>query len=305
MKVGIIMGGPSSEREISLNTGNEILKNLDRSKYTPVPVVFDRLDELVEKTKDIDMGFIALHGRYGEDGTVQGLLECLGVPYTGCGVLSSAICMNKDVSKRLFRQAGLNTADWILVERGGKFDSRALEELGLPLVVKPASEGSSFGVTIARSLNEVNNAVSRAMKYDREVILERYIEGDEITCSILNGKMLPVLAIKPKSAFFDYASKYADGGADEYAVELDPAIHGRVEGLALGAYHVMKCSVYARIDMILREGIPFILEANTLPGMTKNSLLPKSAAAAGISFSRLLDIIIESSLQEHGSKAHM
>ncbi|SHE48738.1 D-alanine--D-alanine ligase [Caloramator proteoclasticus] len=296
MKIGVIMGGISSEREISLKTGMEIANNLDKTKYEVVPIQIDKKEELIEKVKGIDFAFIALHGHFGEDGTVQGVLETLNIPYSGCGVLSSAICMDKDMTKRILRFGGLNTADWIIA-KSIDFDMEKVKEMGYPLVVKPNSGGSSVATTIVNNEDELKEAVREALKYDTEVMIEEYIKGDEITCPILDGKMLPILAIKPKSAFFDYTSKYADGGADEFVVEFEKELQKKIEYMAVKTYELLKCRVYARVDMIIKEGIPYILEVNTLPGMTKNSLFPKSAKAAGISFSQLLDTIIEKSLE--------
>jgi len=296
MKIGVIMGGISSEREISLKTGMEIANNLDKTKYEVVPIQIDKKEELIEKVKGIDFAFIALHGHFGEDGTVQGVLETLSIPYSGCGVLSSAICMDKDMTKRILRFGGLNTADWIVV-KDLNFDINEVKKMGYPVVVKPNSGGSSVATRIVNDDKDLMDAVEEALKYDTEVMIEEYIKGDEITCPILDGKMLPILAIKPKSAFFDYTSKYADGGADEFVVEFETELQEKIEYMAVKTYELLKCRVYARVDMIIKEGIPYILEVNTLPGMTKNSLFPKSAKAAGIGFSQLLDTIIEKSLE--------
>jgi D-alanine-D-alanine ligase len=158
----------------------------------------------------------------------------------------------------------------------------------------------SYATFIIKDKSEIFNAAAEGLKYDREVMIEKYIKGDEITCCILKGKMLPVLAIKPRSSFFDYTSKYADGGADEFIVELEESLHKKVEYMAIKCYELLKCSVYARVDLIVQDGEPYVLEINTLPGMTKNSLFPKSARGVGIGFSQLLDLIIEYSLEERG-----
>lgn len=299
MKVGVIMGGISSEREVSLNSGKEMVNNLNKEKYEVVPIVIDTKEDLIEKTKGIDVALLALHGHFGEDGTVQGVLETLKIPYTGCGVLSSAICMDKDMTKRLIKLEGINTADWTIVKSLEDIDYELIEKMGYPVVVKPNTGGSSVATRIVHSKDEVSDAVIDALKYDKEVMIEEYIRGDEITCPILNEKMLPVLAIKPKSSFFDYTSKYADGGADEFVVELEESLHNMVQEMAEKCYKLLKCTVYARVDMIVRDGVPYILEVNTLPGMTKNSLFPKSARAVNISFSELLDLIIDYSLIEN------
>lgn len=300
MKIGVIMGGISSEREISLKSGEEICKNLDDSKYEIIPIVLDSKEEIIDKIKGIDVAFLALHGQFGEDGTVQGILESLGVPYTGCGLLSSAMCMDKDITKKLIKSEGIKTAPWINVNSLEKIDYDEIEKIGYPVVVKPNSGGSSVATFVVRDKSDIYAAVSEGLKYDREVMIEKYIKGDEITCCILNGKMLPVLAIKPRSSFFDYTSKYSDGGADEYIVELEDNLKKLVEDMAIKCYNALKCSVYARVDMIVQNGEPYVLEINTLPGMTKNSLFPKSARGVGIDFRKLLDLIIEYSLMERG-----
>jgi D-alanine-D-alanine ligase len=298
MKVGVIMGGISSEREVSLNSGEEIIKNLDENKYMIFPIIIDNKIELIEKVQGVDIAFLGLHGQFGEDGTVQSILEALNIPYTGCGVLSSAICMDKDITKRILRDAGISTARWTIVRKGEELDYRIIDAIGYPVVVKPNSGGSSVGTAIIKNSEGIEKAILDSFQYDNEVMVEKFISGEEITCSILDGKLLPTLAIKPKATFFDYTAKYSDGCADEYVIELEEGLKEQVENMALMTYKLLKCSVYARIDMIVENGIPYVLEANTLPGMTKNSLIPKSARAVGISYSNLLDLIIEYSLKE-------
>jgi D-alanine-D-alanine ligase len=298
MKVGVVMGGISSEREVSLSSGDEIVKNLDGNKYIISPIIIDSKIELIEKIQGVDIAFLGLHGQFGEDGTVQSILEALNIPYTGCGVLSSAICMDKDITKRILRDAGINTACWTIVKNGEEIDYKVIENIGYPVVVKPNSGGSSVATAIIKSSEDIEKAIIDSFKYDNEVMVEKFISGDEITCSILDGKLLPVLAIKPKASFFDYTAKYSEGCADEYPIELEEGLKEQVENMALMTYKLLKCSVYARVDMIVENGIPYVLEANTLPGMTSNSLIPKSARAVGISFSKLLDLIIEYSLKE-------
>lgn len=300
MKIGVIMGGISSEREISLKSGAEVCKNLNTSKYEVIPIILDSKEDLMNKVKGIDTAFLALHGQFGEDGTVQGILESLNIPYTGCGVLSSAMCMDKDITKRLIKAEGIKTAPWINVKNLDQIDYVEIEKMGYPVVVKPNSGGSSVATFVIKDKSEIFSAVEEGLKYDREVMIEKYINGDEITCCILNGKMLPVLAIKPTSSFFDYTSKYADGGADEFIVELEENLHRTVEEMSIKCYDLLKCSVYARVDLIVQNGEPYVLEINTLPGMTKNSLFPKSARGVGIDFTKLLDLIIEYSLKERG-----
>lgn len=305
MKVGVIMGGTSSERDISLLTGQEMIAHLDRDKYEVIPIELSSKRDLIDKSAGIDVALLALHGKYGEDGTVQGTLESLGIPYTGCGVLSSSVCMDKDMSKQLMHHAGIPTGAWVQVNHLEQLSSTAVQQLTYPVVVKPNSGGSSIGTQVVQEPSSLQAAVEAALVWDDTVMIEQYIAGDEITCAIVDGRMLPIISIRSSAEFFDYSSKYNDGGAEEQVIQLPADIHQRVEDAALACYRVLKCSVYARVDMIIRDGMPYVLEVNTLPGLTRNSLLPKSAAAAGISFSELLDTIIELSLKERNKEAKL
>ena len=299
MKVGVIMGGISSEREISLKSGNSVVENIDKNKYEVIPIVIDKKEDIINKVKGIDFALLALHGQFGEDGTVQAVLQTLEIPYSGCGPLSSAACMDKDMTKSLLQAAGIRTAPWINLRSEDEINYEDIKELGYPVVVKPTHGGSSVATFIIKEEKEIENAVKEAFKWDNEVMIEKFIKGDEITCPVMGREMFPVVAIKPHAEFFDYTAKYADGGSDEFVIELEESLHKEVEKMALDTYRALKCSVYARIDMIITEGgIPYILEVNTLPGMTKASLFPKSAAGKGIDFSGLIDLIIENSLKE-------
>ncbi|MFK0525183.1 D-alanine--D-alanine ligase [Paenibacillus illinoisensis] len=305
MKVGVIMGGTSSERDISLLTGQEMIAHLDRDKYEVIPIELSSKRDLIDKSAGIDVALLALHGKYGEDGTVQGTLESLGIPYTGCGVLSSSVCMDKDMSKQLMHHAGIPTGAWVQVNHLEELSSTAVQQLTYPVVVKPNSGGSSIGTQVVQEPASLQAAVEAALVWDDTVMIEQYIAGDEITCAIVDGRMLPIISIRSSAEFFDYSSKYNDGGAEEQVIQLPADIHQRVEDAALACYRVLKCSVYARVDMIIRDGMPYVLEVNTLPGLTRNSLLPKSAAAAGITFTELLDTIIELSLKERNKEAQV
>ncbi|MBL4932559.1 D-alanine--D-alanine ligase [Clostridium paridis] len=297
MKVGVIMGGVSSERDISIASGNSVVENLDKNKYEIVPILLNSKEELVEKVKGIDFALLALHGKFGEDGAVQAVLETLGIPYSGCGIMSSSVCMDKDMTKKVLKACDIRTARWFNVSSIEEINYDVIEELGYPIVVKPNSGGSSVATFVVNDKESIEGCVAEALKWDSEVMIEEYIKGDEITCPVIDGKLYPIIAIKPKSSFFDYASKYSDGGADEFVVELEEELYSEVQKMALATYKALKCSVYARVDMIVKEGVPYILEVNTLPGMTKNSLIPKSAAGINIEFNELLDIIIDKSLK--------
>ncbi len=297
MKVGVIMGGVSSEREVSLNSGKEVFGNFDRSKYDVREIVIDSKQDVFTKAKDIDFAFIVLHGKFGEDGTVQAVLETMDIPYSGCGPLTSGICMDKDITKRLLRSAGINTADWLSVRSMEGIDYGRLDEIGYPVVVKPNCGGSSVATNIIKRKEDIEEAVELAFKYDKEVIIEKYIKGDEITCCMLDGKMIAVISIKPNAEFFDYTAKYTDGGTEETVIQLEETLNRKVEEMAKGCWDVLKCQVYVRVDMIVKDGVPYVLELNTNPGMTRNSLFPKGARGAGMSFPQLLETITEASVK--------
>lgn len=300
MKVGVIMGGISSEREISFQSGKSVVEHLDKNKYEVVEIAINEKEDIVNKVKGIDFALLALHGQFGEDGTVQAVLQTLGIPYSGCGPLSSAACMDKDMTKNLLKAAGVRTAPWINIRQGEEIDYDAIDKMGYPVVVKPTHGGSSVATFIVKDKKDIKHSVEEGYKWDTEVMIEKFIKGDEITCPILGDEMFPVIAIKPSEEyeFFDYTSKYAEGGAEEVVVKLEEKLHNVVEKMAFDTYRALKCEVYSRVDMIVTsEGVPYVLEVNTLPGMTPNSLFPKSAKGKGIDYSKLLDLIIEGSLK--------
>lgn len=298
MKIGVIMGGPSSEREISILTGNEMINNLNKEKYEIIKIIIDSKKDLIDKLLEnkIDFALLALHGNFGEDGGAQAILEGMGIPYSGCGVTSSALCMDKDISKKLMQYERLITPDWITVKKGQEIDYKLLKKIGYPLVIKPIAGGSSIGTFIANGEEDVMDCIQKGFDYDERIMIEKYIKGTEITCSILDGNVLPVLLIKPASGFFDFKSKYSLNGTEESVINLDKDIKDKIDSLCTKCWDLFKCSVYARIDIIISEDTPYILEINTLPGMTQNSLFPKSAKAYGISFMELMDIIINTSI---------
>ena len=297
MKVGVIMGGISSEREISLKSGKSIIENIDKNKYEVIPVVIDEKVDIINKVKDLDFALLALHGKFGEDGTVQSVLQTLDIPYSGCGPLTSALCMDKDLTKTVLQANGIRTARWLNVKSVEEIDYEAIENIGYPVFIKPTNGGSSVATFKIYDKEKVQEAVEEGLKWDTEVMIEEFIDGNEITCPVFDNKLFPVIAIKPKSDFFDYTQKYSENGADEVLVELEEDLYKEVKEMALKTYKALKCEVYSRIDMIVnKEGTPYILEVNTLPGMTAASLFPKSAAAKNISYSELLDKIIETSI---------
>jgi D-alanine-D-alanine ligase len=299
MKVGVLMGGISSEREVSLNSGNSMMQHINKEKYEVVPVVIDKKEDVIEKVKDLDFALLALHGKFGEDGTVQAVLQTLGIPYSGCDTLSSSLCMDKDLTKTVLKANGVRTARWLNVKSVEEIDYNKIEEIGYPVFIKPTNGGSSVATFKITKKEDVENAVLEGLKWDKEVMIEEFIKGDEITCPVFENEMFPVLAIKAKTDFYDYEQKYSANGAEHYAINLEKNLHKEVEKMALDTYKALKCSVYARIDMIITEdNVPYVLEVNTLPGMTATSLFPQSAAEKGISYTEFIDMIIEYSLKK-------
>lgn len=298
MKIGVIMGGISSEREISLKSGEQVIKSLNKDKYEKIiPIIINSKEEVIEKVKVIDFAFIALHGRFGEDGTIQGTLETMGIPYSGCGVLCSAISMNKGLTKRVVKSIGIETAPWVTVKSMEDINYKRIQKIGYPVFIKPNNGGSSVATFLIRNENEIENAVKESLKYDKEVMIEKYIDGEEITSFILNGEVFPTVVIKANMGeFFDYKSKYKENGANEEVRFLDEELQKSINKISKSIWDILGCKSYARIDMIVSNNIPYFLEINTLPGMTKASLIPKSAKARGYNFSELLDMIIEYSL---------
>jgi D-alanine-D-alanine ligase len=286
-KIGVMMGGFSSEREISLRSGNAILQSLIRSGYKAVAIDVDR--EIVERLRaeSIEIGFLALHGRWGEDGTIQGLLEILAIPYTGSGVLGSALAMDKAVMKLVLESLDVPTPEYVTC--------RSPEEasLSLPFVVKPAREGSTIGISIVKEEKEKKEALAAAFCFDSKVVIERYVEGREITVGIVNGTTLPIVEVKPATGFYDFTAKYTKG-MTEYLVPaaLDRRIDGKVLDQALRIWNHCELSGCVRIDMLLDGKTPSVIDVNTSPGMTESSLVPKAWAHLNRSFDELVEEIL-------------
>jgi D-alanine-D-alanine ligase len=291
--VGVLMGGRSAEREVSLRTGAAILAALRRNGHRAVGVDAGRdLPQVLARLK-VSVAFIALHGRGGEDGTVQGLLECLGIPYTGSGVLASALAMDKKHSKWVFRAHGLPTPDFEVLANG-RNGRRRLERLAVPVVVKPICEGSSVGITIVRTRAALAPALATAFRYDAEALVETYIPGRDLTVGVLDDEALAVVEMRPRGGFYGYGSKY-ETGATEYLVPAPLTVRqsARTRELALEAHRALGCRGASRVDFRLDErGRPLLIEVNTIPGMTATSLLPKSAAAVGVGFDELVGRIL-------------
>lgn len=336
MRVTVLTGGTSSERDVALASAVQVVAALRRAGhqvsvvdtargYIPeadeprmlggtvgaAPPSIEHLRELergvllsglaaIPAVREADVLFLCLHGGRGEDGSIQTLLEMVGVPYTGSGRLGSGIAMDKDLSKRLFRLAGVPTADWVMAPAALAEVER---DFGFPVVVKPSKQGSTVGLTVVKRAEEYEPAVELAARYDDEVMIERFVPGRELTVGILDGEALAVGEIIPQHEIFDYECKYTPGMSQEiFPADLSPAVTAEVQRLGLLAHEALKLGGYSRVDFRLTpEGRLFCLEVNTLPGMTATSLLPQSAAAVGIEFTELCDRICRSALPDaHG-----
>jgi D-alanine-D-alanine ligase len=305
LTLALLSGGISSERDVSIASGNQVYEALDREKY--IVMRYDPktdLTQLVADASKIDVALIILHGPYGEDGTVQGLLDLLGIPYQGSGVLGSAIGMNKLVSKQLYEKAGLPVAPYTIFKRGDAIDyDTCIERLGLPLVIKPVTSGSSIGLSIIKSADSLQDAFNKAFDQDNEVMVEAFIEGIELTGGVIGNEKLdalPIIEIIPGEGydFFDYDAKYTPGATQEICpARIDDAMTEKAKSYAKMAHRALFCSGYSRTDMILKDQEIYVLETNTIPGMTPTSLFPQAAGTVGITFSQMLDRLIELSLE--------
>lgn len=298
-RVAVVMGGDGAERDVSLDGGRDVLaalqgQGVDAQAVDGAPALLRRIE-----SGDFDRVFIMLHGRGGEDGTLQGALELLGLPYTGSGVLGSALAMDKVRTKRIWQTVGIPTAEYREVDADDTAESLAAD-IGLPLVVKPVHEGSTVGITRAGTLAELRDGLAEARRHDRAVMAERLIVGGEYTVGILDGTALPIINIVPASGFYDYHAKYL-ADSTEYRIPsgLDTAIETELKRLALNAFEAVGASGWGRVDLMLdADGNPRFLEVNTVPGMTSHSLLPKAAAAVGIDFAALVLRVLSTSLGE-------
>jgi D-alanine-D-alanine ligase len=291
-KIAVLMGGPGSEREVSLATGHGVSKAL-RSLGCEV-IEVDVRDEHFKLPDDVDLAFITIHGTFGEDGQIQRILELRGVPYTGDGREESALAFDKIRSKRKFRELGVTTPEWEVIQAGQR------PTLSLPLVIKPPRQGSTVGVVIVKTDRELESAQAEAAKYDRELLVEKYIPGRELTVGVLGEQVLPVLEIIPKGGFYDFNTKYPflnpqAGASAEHVcpAKIDHEKKREIQQMAMRGFRSLGLQVYGRVDVVFAEtGEPFVLEVNTIPGMTEASLLPEAAAAAGINYVKLCARII-------------
>jgi D-alanine-D-alanine ligase len=300
-KIGVLMGGLSSEREVSLSSGNAVLKALKDKGYNAIAIDVNKNIAENINFSQIGVAFNALHGKYGEDGAIQGVLEFAGIPYTGSGILASAMGMNKIFSKMVFGRSGLLVGPYRVIEER---DSGQLNEIPsiipFPLVVKPSSEGSSVGVSLVYKFEELAPAAELAFRYDREILVEKLIPGKEVQVGILGDRALGAIEIVPKNAFYDYDAKYKEGMSEHFfPARVDKDTYQGVLEAGLIAHRALGCRGYSRVDFIIDEsGAPYILEVNTLPGMTATSLLPDIARGVGIPFPDLVEEILRLAIAE-------
>jgi D-alanine-D-alanine ligase len=309
-RVGVLMGGRSAEREVSLMSGQGVLSAL-REHGVDVHAFDPARQTLAElQAARFDRVFVALHGRYGEDGTMQGVLEQLGVPYTGSGVLASALAMDKQATKRLWLSYGLSTPDFVMLQSNSDW-AAVVARLGLPLIVKPAREGSSLGLTKVLHLEELSLAFAKAAALDKDVIAEEFIEGDELTCPVIGegetAQALPVIRIVAPDANYDYQNKYfSDSVKYLCPSQLPETVEREVQALVVRAFRALGCRGWGRADVMLRrrDGKPMLLEMNTAPGMTSHSLVPLAASVAGWSYAGfVMELLTRATLDLHASAA--
>ena len=289
-KIAVLMGGPGEEKDVSLKSGQAIKKALNHNGYDVTSIILNtKLEKLVKELLSVDLVFLGLHGNIGENGTIQGFLDALGIIYTGSGPLSSAICMDKNISKILAKNNGIMTPKWKLCDT--VIDDA---KMNYPVIVKPNGQGSTVGLRIAHNESELKPALEYAFNYDNSVLVEEYIEGRELTVMLIDGKAQPVCEIIPSHEFYDYECKYT-AGMSKYIcpAEIDDNISNYVKKISENLFDLLKCENYSRADFRMDDQNKFwFLEMNTLPGMTDISLAPMSALAAGISFNELIDKIV-------------
>ena len=301
-KIAVLLGGTSAEREVSLNSGNAVLVALRKQGYDAHPIDPKTFPVATLKEQGFDRVFNILHGRGGEDGTMQGLLEQIGLPYTGCGVMASALTMDKMRTKMLWKAFGLPVAEMEIVTTENRINLNPMavvKKLGLPLMVKPSLEGSSVGLTKVKAVEELESAVDFALKFDRTVLIEEWLAGDEFTVPVLDGEVLPSIKIVPEGEFYDYDAKYISDNTQYFCpAGLTEEREQELRRLVKQAYDVVGCRGWSRIDVMAdAEGKFRLVEVYTNPGMTSHSLFPKSAATVGYSFEQLVEKILELSAE--------
>ena len=294
LRVGVLMGGPSEEREVSIATGKAVIKACAENGYIATEFGFtNNYKKHLKKLKTQNIIFNALHGGIGENGKIQAWLDKNNIKYTGSGAIASSLCMDKAASKEIAKRNGIETPDWQLIEKATQ-----KVKISLPFVVKPNDQGSTVGLSIVKNDQSIQSAIDMAFQHGNKIIIEKFISGRELTMPIINEDAYPIVEINPKNNYYDYECKYTPG-MSEYScpADLEQNLVKKIESNTIKLFQKFDCSVYARADYILdKSGVPYFLEMNTLPGMTSTSLLPKSAYARGQSFQKLIRYIIELSL---------
>jgi len=306
IRIAVLSGGWSKERSVSIKSGKAVLEALDKRKYDMVS--FDpkeNMNVLWQQRNEFDLVFNLLHGKYGEDGRIQGLLDVFGIPFLGSGVLASAITMNKRVTKDVYRSVGLRVPKDIIVKKGETITvNKIIDILGTPVVIKPVSEGSSIGISIMENENDILSGIEKAFEFDLEVLLEEYVSGKEITCAVLGRKhleTLPLVEIVPKDThrFFDFEAKYIAGETTEICpAQIESHLQNKAFEIAENAHRALHCRDWSRTDMIIKNDEIYLLETNTIPGMTETSLVPLAAKGKGWTLSNLLDRMINTCMVE-------
>lgn len=307
-KILVLMGGYSEEREVSLRSGGAVLKALLNLGYNAQGL--DLNGDSWKEITDInpDLVFVALHGKYGEDGTVQGMLEIMGIPYTGSGVVANAIGINKILTKKILSFEGIPTSPFMIIKKKQFISddqnvAPIIEKIGLPMVIKAATQGSSIGTYIVHDQSNVLASMESAFSYDNEILIEKFIDGIEVTSTVIGNEtteVLPLIEITSENEFYDFESKYTPGMCSHIIpARVDQSIQAKVAEISQRVYKALDCGGYARVDFIIdRSGNPFVLEINTIPGMTEMSLVPDAARAAGISFEELVERIVKMGLSK-------
>ncbi len=291
--IAVILGGDSAEREVSLRSGAAVLAALKQKGYEAFSI--DSAEDVAQQLllSGAQVAFLAVHGRHGEDGTIQGLLEMLQIPYTGSGVLASAVAMDKDVAKTIVKAVGVVTPHARVVNPETDITTFCDTHISYPCVVKPVREGSTLGISVAHAATELQEAIVAARKYDPKVLVEDFISGREVTVGVIDGDPLPIVEVVPSSGFYDYAAKYTPGQTEYHVpASLDEKQYIAVQAAAQKVYSAIGCRGAVRVDFMLRGDEYFFLEVNTIPGMTETSLLPKAAAHKGMEFAELVEQIL-------------
>jgi len=294
-RVGVLLGGPSAEREVSLRSGRGVCQALRDHTLDVVAIDIqnddcNKIRQLIQQA-NIDIAFLALHGYFGEDGQIQAILEQMNIPYTGSGPAASRLAMDKAASREIFQKQGLPVPSYVVLSSSDnrRFISRLYQDLLPPFVVKPLAQGSSIGLSIVGTQSQLGQAIEHAFSFDQRIIIEEYVPGREITVGILGDSALPIVEVMPQNEFYDYEAKYKPGKSN-YVVpaSLSDKITLQAQGIAQTAHRLLGCSGFSRVDMRLNpDNIPFVLEVNSIPGLTEASLLPKAAKARGLDFSQL------------------